>query len=106
MIPKIAGYVCKWMSPKFVFGYTILVSLVRFFCGPLKAGPLFVSTFRVNVAKIMSYISWQSFSFALSTSTLFNVFLIQFSWSGLLRAWLKKKKNMLGKAAVLYTLFL
>ena len=24
------------MSPKFVFGYTILVSLVRFFCGPLK----------------------------------------------------------------------
>ena len=91
------------MSPKFVFGYTILVSLVRFFCGPLKAGPLFVSTFSVNVAKTMSYISWQSFSFALSTSTLFNVFLIQFSWSGLLRAWLKK---MLGKAAVLYTLFL
>ena len=79
------------MSPKFVFGYTILVSLVRFFCGPLK-GPLFVSTFMRNVAKIISYISWQSFSFALSTSTLFNVFLIQFSWSGYLRAWLKRKK--------------
>ena len=45
MIPKIAGYVCKWISPKFVFGYTILVSLVRFFCGPLK-GPLFLSFFR------------------------------------------------------------
>ena len=36
LIPKIAGYVCKWISPKFVFGYTNLVSLVRFFCGPLK----------------------------------------------------------------------
>ena len=28
LIPKIAGYVCKCISPKFVFGYTILVSLV------------------------------------------------------------------------------
>ena len=80
------------MSPKFVFGYTILVSLVRFFCGPLKGRTPFHITFGANVAKIISYISWQSFLFALSTSTLFNVFLIQFSWSGFLRVWLKKKQ--------------
>ena len=43
---QIAGHVCKWISPKFVFGYTILVSLVRFFCGPLKGRTPFRIHFR------------------------------------------------------------
>ena len=58
-----------------------------------RQDPFSYPFFGTNVAKIISYVSLQSFSFALSICTLFNVFLKQFSWSGFLSPWLKKKEQ-------------
>ena len=88
------------MSPKFVFSYTILVSLVRFFCGPLKARAPFRIHFQGEccqnyklhfVAKF--FVRFVDFKFVQCFPD--SVLVVWF-----LKSLVKKKKNMLGKAAV------
>ena len=58
-----------------------------------RQDPFSYPFFGTNVAKIISYVSLQRFSFALSICILCNVFLKQFSWSGFLSPWLKKEQK-------------
>ena len=91
------------MSPKFVFGYTILVSLVRFFCGPLKGRTPFRIHFRGECCQ----------NYKLHFVAKFFVRFVDFNFvqcfpDSVLLVWFLKslvKKNKLGKTAVLDTYF-
>ena len=95
------------MSPKFVFGYTILASLVRFFCGPLKGRTSFCTHFQGEccqnfklhfVAK--SFVRFADCNFVQCFPDLVLVVWFRKSFVK------NKKRNKLGKTAVLDTLFL
>ena len=92
-----AGYVCKWMSPKFVFGYTVLVYLVRYFCGPLKGRTPFRIHFQGECCQNYKLHFVAKFFFRFVD---FNF--VQCFPDSVLVVW----KDKLGKTAVLDTLFL